>query len=246
MPEEVNRVVTDRLSDLLLTPSRDAHPNLLAEGVQPERIVFVGNVMIDSLLAHLPAATELDMPGQFGLEPGRYVVTTIHRPSNVDHPAALRLILEALGEVARSYPVVMPLHPRTRQNVDKFGLGNLLGPLICCPPLGYTAMVSLTQSAAVVLTDSGGLQEETTVLGVPCVTLREQTERPLTLEQGTNRMATWPLTVAGVVDSFRSALRSGRAALGERCPEGWDGRASERIATALVHHAGGVVIKRVS
>ena len=233
MPEEVNRVLTDRLADLLLIPSRDALPNLLQEGIAAEQVVFVGNVMIDTLLEHLPAARALELPGRLGLTPGCYVVSTLHRPSNVDDAATLRPVLEALAEVAGGMPVVLPVHPRTRRSIEAFGLEDLAGRLRILEPLGYTEMLSLTDGAAVVLTDSGGLQEETTALGVPCVTLREQTERPVTLTEGTNRMAPWPLEAAGIVGAYREALSAGRAAPGERRPEGWDGRASERIVAAL-------------
>ncbi|HUF35652.1 MAG TPA: UDP-N-acetylglucosamine 2-epimerase (non-hydrolyzing) [Gemmatimonadales bacterium] len=233
MPEEVNRVLTDRLADLLLTPSRDALPNLLAEGIPGERVAFVGNVMIDTLFAQLPAARARDLPGALGLERTRYVVATLHRPSNVDEPATLRPVLEALAEVAGSYPVVLPVHPRTRRSIDAFGLGALAGALRLADPLGYTEMLSLTEGALAVLTDSGGLQEETTALGVPCVTLREQTERPVTLTEGTNRLAPWPLTAAGIVGAFRAAVAEGSAGVGTRCPDGWDGRAAERVVAAL-------------
>ncbi len=234
MPEEVNRVLTDRLSDLLLTPSHDARPNLLAEGIPAERIVFVGNVMIDPLLAQLPAARRLDLPGRMGLRRGGYVVSTLHRPSNVDDPDALRVLVEALAEIAREMPVVLPVHPRTRQNLERFGLGSAAGSIRALDPVGYTEMISLTDGAAAVLTDSGGLQEETTALGVPCVTLREQTERPITISEGTNRLAPWPLTVDGVIASYRSALARGRTEAGARRPDGWDGRAAPRIVAALV------------
>lgn len=233
MPEEVNRVLTDRLSDLLLTPSRDALPNLLAEGIPEERVGFVGNVMIDTLLRQLPAARQLDLPGTLGVERGRYAVVTLHRPSNVDHPEPFGAVLRALGTVAREMPVILPMHPRTRKNAEAFGLSDLLRPLRVMEPLGYTEMVSLVDGAAVVLTDSGGLQEETTALGVPCVTLREQTERPVTLSEGTNRMAPWPLSAQGILDSFRGAADQGRAEPGARCPEGWDGRAAERVVEFL-------------
>jgi UDP-N-acetylglucosamine 2-epimerase (non-hydrolysing) len=234
MPEEVNRVLTDRLSDLLLTPSRDALPNLLAEGIPPEHVVFVGNVMIDTLLSRLAAARALAVPARLGLDRDGYVLATLHRPSNVDQPAPLRIVLEALAQVSRRLPVVLPLHPRTQANIEAFGLGEIVRSLRTCPPLGYTEMLSLSEAAAVVLTDSGGLQEETTALGVPCVTLREQTERPVTVERGGNRMAPWPLSVSGVVRSFEAALASGRAEVGARCPEGWDGHAAERVVEALV------------
>ncbi|MDB4948970.1 MAG: UDP-N-acetylglucosamine 2-epimerase [Gemmatimonadetes bacterium] len=238
MPEEVNRVLTDRLADLLLTPSRDALPNLVAEGIPAERAVFVGNVMIDTLLAHLPAAREARTAAGLGLEAGGYAAATLHRPSNVDDPEALAAVLGALARVAREMPVVLPLHPRTRLRAEEFGLGGLLAELRTTEPLGYTEMLSLTDGAAVVLTDSGGLQEETTALGVPCVTLREQTERPVTIDEGTNRLAPWPLTEEGVYASFRAALAAGRSPDGERRPEGWDGRAAERVVEALASRTG--------
>jgi UDP-N-acetylglucosamine 2-epimerase (non-hydrolysing) len=232
MPEEVNRVLTDRLSDLLLTPSRDALGHLRAEGIDPARVVFVGNVMIDSLLAQLPAARALDLPGRLGLPRGGYAVATLHRPSNVDDPAALAGVLSGLERVAEELPVVLPLHPRTRCRAEEFGLNPHLAGLRTMAPLGYREMVSLLDGAAVVLTDSGGLQEETTALGVPCVTLREQTERPITVSEGTNRLAPWPLTARGVQAACREALASGRAEPGQG-PEGWDGRAGQRIVQAL-------------
>lgn len=231
MPEEVNRVLTDRLSDLLLTPSRDARPNLVAEGIPEARIRFVGNVMIDTLLHQLPAARELDVPRRLGLERGGYVVSTLHRPSNVDDPGTLRVALAALAAVADRMPVVLPLHPRTRKNAERFGVADLLDRLNVLEPLSYREMLSLTEGAAAALTDSGGLQEETTALGVPCVTLREQTERPITISEGTNRMAPWPLTVDGVVGAFDEAVAAGPG--GARRPEGWDGRAGERVVDAL-------------
>ncbi|MEO7963455.1 MAG: UDP-N-acetylglucosamine 2-epimerase (non-hydrolyzing) [Gemmatimonadaceae bacterium] len=233
MPEEVNRVLTDRLSHLLLTPSRDAHPNLLREGIDPARIVFVGNVMIDSLLRMLPPARALEVPASLGLTDGAFAVATLHRPSNVDDAAQLRVILSAFGELARDFPVVLPLHPRTRDRVRAFGLEPLLKPLRVLDPLGYTEMLGLQEQAAVVLTDSGGLQEESTVLGVPCVTLRESTERPVTVAEGTNRMAPWPLTSESLIATTRAALAQGRVAVGTRAPEGWDGHAGERVVAAL-------------
>lgn len=236
MPEEVNRVLTDRISDLLLTPSRDAHAHLAAEGIDERRVAFVGNVMIDTLLSQLAAARAHDMPGRLGLQRGRYVVATLHRPSNVDSEPALRTCLEALAVIGEQMPVVLPVHPRTRKQAEAFGLGGLLARLKALDPLGYTELLSLTDGAAAVLTDSGGLQEETTALGVPCVTLREQTERPITITEGTNRLAPWPLTVAGVTAAYHaaraetSARSDGRPA---RVPDGWDGRASERVVAAL-------------
>jgi UDP-N-acetylglucosamine 2-epimerase (non-hydrolysing) len=232
MPEEVNRVLTDRLADLLLTPSPDALPNLLNEGIPGERIVFVGNVMIDSLVAQLPRARRLDLPGRLGLQRGGYAVATLHRPSNVDAPEQLEAVLEGLAQVSERMPLVLPIHPRTRKNVEAFGLNSLVRPLRVLDPLGYVEMLSLTEAAAVVLTDSGGLQEETTALGVPCVTLREQTERPITVTQGTNRLTPWPLSANGILESFLGALQSRDVATPPR-PDGWDGQAAPRIVSAI-------------
>jgi UDP-N-acetylglucosamine 2-epimerase (non-hydrolysing) len=233
MPEEVNRVLTDRLCDLLLTPSRDADANLLAEGIEPERITFVGNVMIDVLLSQLDRARTLDIAERLGLERGRYVAVTLHRPSNVDSRDTLQPILEGLVRVNREARVVLPLHPRTRGMAETFGLTGMLDELLTLPPVSYLEMVSLVDGASVVMTDSGGLQEETTVLGIPCVTLREQTERPVTVTQGTNRMLQWPPTAQSVLEGFLRASEAGRTRTGARQPEGWDGSASTRIVRAM-------------
>jgi UDP-N-acetylglucosamine 2-epimerase (non-hydrolysing) len=233
MPEEVNRVLTDRVANLLLTPSPDALVNLVREGIAEERVVFVGNVMIDTLMQQLPAARELHLATRLGLTPGGYVVATLHRPTNVDDPASLAAVLNALARVSRELPVVLPVHPRTRRSAEAAGLDGALGRLRVLQPVGYREMLSLMDDAAVVLTDSGGMQEETTVLGVPCVTLREQTERPVTITEGTNRLAPWPLEEAGVLESFRQARAQGRLGVGERCPAGWDGHAADRIVEAL-------------
>ena len=233
MPEEVNRVLTDRCSDLLLIPSRDAADNLAAEGIDQSRIVFIGNVMIDTLLDRLSTAQDLGVPAQMGLSPGRFVVATLHRPSNVDDREKLETCLAGFAAIARDRPVVLPLHPRTRKQIDAFDLGESLASLRVTEPLGYIEMLSLVDAAAAVITDSGGVQEETTALGVPCVTLREQTERPITIEQGTNRLAPWPLTVAGIREAYDAATSQGRVSAGECSPEGWDGRAAERAVDAL-------------
>jgi UDP-N-acetylglucosamine 2-epimerase (non-hydrolysing) len=209
MPEEINRVLTDRLSDLLLTPSRDAEPNLRREGIPPDRIVFVGNVMIDTLFRYLPKARALDVPGSLGLPRDGYALVTLHRPSNVDDPVALAAVLTALDAVAQELPVVFPIHPRTRKNLESFGLTAAVERLRLLEPQGYLQTLSLSDGAAVVLTDSGGLQEETTVL------------------------APWPLTTDGIVAATRAALAQDRAAVGSHAPEGWDGRAAERIVDAL-------------
>jgi UDP-N-acetylglucosamine 2-epimerase (non-hydrolysing) len=234
MPEEVNRVLTDRLADLLLTPSDDARPNLLKEGIPEERIVFAGNVMVDTLFRNLPRARSLRVLERLGVIAGEFATATLHRPSNVDSAAALTPILEGLAAVARQMPVVFPIHPRTRRNAEAFGLGQLLNGLKTIDPLGYLEMLALNDGAAVVLTDSGGIQEETTALGVPCVTLREQTERPVTITHGTNRMTPWPLTSDGILSSFATARLVQRIEPGKRCPPGWDGEASRRIVDALL------------
>lgn len=235
MPEEVNRVLTDRLSDLLLTPSRDAAENLRAEGIGPEGVVFVGNVMIDTLLQQLRAARQRDMPGELGLERGEYVTATLHRPSNVDEANRLGGVLGALEFVSRvlEMPVVLPLHPRTRKRVEDHGLEHLLAPLRVIPPAGYVEMVSLLDGAALALTDSGGVQEETTALGIPCVTLRPHTERPVTVTEGTNRLAPWPPTAESIRGAVEKAMTMGRRPPGTAGPEGWDGEAARRIVDEL-------------
>lgn len=230
MPEEVNRVLTDRLSDLLFTPSRDAAANLLREGIAESQTRFVGNVMIDTLLHRLPAARERSIVPELKLERKAYAIATVHRPSNVDDPESLHCVLEALVAVAEDLPVVFPIHPRTRDRIERSGFQPLLEPLVAVDPVGYIDMIALLDGAAVVFTDSGGIQEETTALGVPCVTLREHTERPITVDEGTNRLAPWPLTSEGVALAAREAQADRRP---RRVPEGWDGRASERIVDEL-------------
>ncbi len=236
MPEEINRILTDQLADLLYTTERSALDNLVREGIDPARVHFVGNLMIDSLHAALPhAVPPARTLAAEGHAPERiargYGVVTLHRPSNVDAPDALAALLQALAEIGRSLPLVWPLHPRTRANIERFGFGELLaGPgLICLPPQGYLEMVGLMQGATVVLTDSGGVQEETTALGVPCLTLRKNTERPITIEQGTNTL------VGRDLAALRAAVEAIAAGGGKRgrVPELWDGRAAERIAAHL-------------
>lgn len=233
MPEEVNRVVTDALSDLLLTPSPDGDNNLLAEGKSKDRIVCVGNVMIDTLFMNLPKAKALDMPKKLGLTPGEYAVLTLHRPSNVDIPETFERILSALVDVQAKIPMVFPVHPRTKKRLAELSLGQKLenaSNVRLVEPLGYIEFMSLTSRAKLVLTDSGGLQEETTALGIPCLTLRENTERPITVEEGTN-------TIVGTDDrKIREEtfnILEGRGKQG-RAPELWDGRASERIVDATM------------
>jgi len=234
MPEEVNRIVTDTVVDLLLTPSEDADRNLLSEGSAPDAIVRVGNVMIDALQQHLPAARRLRIPARFGLVPQQYAVMTLHRPSNVDDVGVLAGILDAVAEIARHLPVVFPIHPRTRANAAAAGLSSRLNQtpgLIPLDPLGYLEFLSLTSEARLVMTDSGGLQEETTVLGIPCLTLRENTERPITVTQGTNRIVgSHPETI------IREARRAMELKPGSphRVPELWDGHTAERIVEAVL------------
>lgn len=230
MPEELNRVVTDHLSDLLLTPSADADENLRREGIPAARVARVGNLMIDTLRSHLPRARALGIPSSLGVAPGHYAVVTLHRPSNVDDPVTLARLLSALAEVARLVPVVFPVHPRTRARLEAGELAGAARSLRLVEPLGYLEFLSLTADAALVLTDSGGLQEESTALGVPCLTLRENTERPVTVSEGTNVVVgTDP---ARIVVEARRALAGARGP--GRIPALWDGRAGERAAEAVL------------
>jgi UDP-N-acetylglucosamine 2-epimerase (non-hydrolysing) len=233
MPEEVNRVLTDRLSDLLLTPVEEAAGNLANEGLSSVPTAFVGNIMIDALLATLPRARALAIPSRLGVEPGRYVLVTLHRPSNVDDPARLSVLIEALAELSARHPVVFPMHPRTRARVQSGALEQRLRSLSVVEPMGYAEMIGMLDSAAATVTDSGGVQQESTVLGVPCVTLRAQTEWPSTIDRGTNRLATWPPTVSSVVGDAQAAIERGRVPLGTMTPAGWDGRAASRIVDAM-------------
>lgn len=229
MPEEVNRVVTDHLSDLLLVPSPDAVANLRREGIDGDRVSLVGNLMIDTLHAQLPRARELGVPLALGLEPGRYALVTLHRPSNVDEPATLARLLAALARIQRELPVVFPVHPRTRARLALPALADLAAPLRLVEPLGYLEFLSLSSAARLILTDSGGLQEEATALGVPCLTLRENTERPVTVTEGTNEVVgTDP---ERIVRAALAALHEPRA---PRCPPLWDGKAGERAADAAL------------
>lgn len=230
MPEEINRIVTDRLSSLLFTPSRDAGTNLRAEGLPEERIVFVGNVMIDTLLQSVERARKVRIADIVGEDPGEFVLVTLHRPSNVDDERRLTQIMEELNRLARSCPVVFPVHPRTRERLDRLRLSN--GSRVrTIDPVGYVDMVALMLSARSILTDSGGVQEESSVLGVRCVTLRQSTERPITIERGTNVLEPDPSRAieALLTDTPVSPIRV----------EGWDGKAAERIADALILSSSG-------
>lgn len=231
MPEEVNRAVTDAVVDLLLTPSSDADRNLVAEGCPTESIVRVGNVMIDSLQAHLPRARALDVAARFGLSAQPYGVLTLHRPSNVDDPATLAQLLSAISKVALELPMIFPVHPRTRKQIAASGLELAVGKakgLILCEPLGYLEFLSLTSSARLIMTDSGGLQEESTALRIPCLTLRENTERPVTVEVGSNVLV--GTDASRIAAEATRALTDGRRG---RVPELWDGQAADRIVAAI-------------
>ena len=228
MPEEVNRVVVDHLSDLLFTTEASGETNLLREGVDKERIHFVGNCMVDSLLGHLDRALEGSPWQSFGFDEQAYALLTLHRPSNVDDPETLRSLLGTLAEVAEKVPILFPVHPRTRQRIADSGV-ELPPSFHLAEPLPYLTFLGLMARARLVLTDSGGIQEETTALNVPCLTLRWNTERPITVEQGCNRLVgTDPEQIhAGVAE-----ILGGRWGEAQR-PALWDGRASERIASVV-------------
>jgi UDP-N-acetylglucosamine 2-epimerase (non-hydrolysing) len=226
MPEEVNRVVTDRVSDYLFAPSPDAVANLRAEGRPAEQVHLVGNVMVDTLLANLDRARDRDTLERFGLTPGQYGLVTLHRAGNVDDVAVLGGLLSALGEVAQMCPLVLPAHPRLASSLTQASPSARLRVI---PAVGYLDFIALQASARLVLTDSGGVQEETTALGVPCLTLRENTERPITITHGTNQLVgTDPDRIVGAA---RLALSAPPV---PRRPALWDGQAGQRIAAALV------------
>jgi UDP-N-acetylglucosamine 2-epimerase (non-hydrolysing) len=228
MPEEINRILVDRVAGLLLTPSRDADENLLAEGVEPSRIAFVGNAMIDTLVRLLPRAEERWPALRDRLGVDRYVAMTLHRPANVDDEVAFAPIEAAVTELAESTDVVFPMHPRTR---EKWGSAFDETPRVrILEPLGYLDFLALETHAAVVVTDSGGIQEETTYLGVPCLTLRRTTERPVTITEGTNALV--PSDRAAVVEAVQSALVAPRQRV--EPPELWDGHTAPRVVEALV------------
>ena len=237
MPEEINRVLTDQISDLLFITERHARDNLAREGIATDGVHFVGNVMIDTLLNHVKRAVPVAQTlaavvnkDQFLSDSG-YALLTMHRPSNVDNKEALERLLSVVRETSDRVPIIFPIHPRTASCIEQFSLQKLLDtPRICClGPLGYLELLGVMSKARLVLTDSGGIQEETTALGVPCVTLRENTERPITVSEGTN-------TIVGTdVDKIRSAVDDilCNGGKGGCVPEYWDGRAAERIVAVL-------------
>ena len=235
MPEEINRIITDSISDILLTPSPDGDENLRNEGVSDERIRRVGNIMIDSLLKNIERSKDSTIHQSLGLPNGNYAVLTLHRPSNVDDMASLERIILALESIGEKIPIVFPMHPRTKNRIEEFGLKERVESIpniIVSGPAGYLDFVALISKSNLVLTDSGGLQEETTALGIPCLTIRENTERPITVSEGTNQV------VGSDTNSIiRNAdeILSGRGKTG-RIPDLWDGKTAIRIADIIVEH----------
>jgi len=231
MPEEINRVLTDQLADLLFTPSSDGDENLIREGIDPQKVHLVGNVMIDTLIRLVPSAMSTWRESQWREWEGRrYVLTTLHRPSNVDDPEMLQGLLNTLGEISREIPVIFPLHPRTRQRFDFAAYTDRFPQVHLAQPLGYLEFLALQKFATVVITDSGGVQEETTYLGIPCLTVRNNTERPVTVTVGTN------ILVGQDMPRLQQEVGQVLSGGGKRgqIPPLWDGRASERIAAVIV------------
>jgi len=235
MPEEINRLVADALGDLLLTPSRDADRNLLSEGVAPEKIVMVGNIMIDTLVRFMPRAEESTVIRDLGLTSGRYALMTMHRPGNVDHAHTIETLVRIIDELTATHPVVFPAHPRTRKNLLAMGgraaelMNGARANLIVTEPLGYFDFLKLQKESGVTLTDSGGVQEETTFLGVPCLTLRPNTERPVTITHGSNHLI--GLDSVAAIEHARRFLDAPRRSYAT--PPLWDGRAASRIVDAF-------------
>mgnify|MGYP001075422335 CR=1 FL=1 len=236
MPEEINRLCTDVLCDYLFTTDHFANANLKAEGIPDDKVFFVGNVMIDTLLKHKARAATLDLGRRLGVSPKNYATLTLHRPGNVDDRSILQGILDALKEISHRLPIIFPMHPRTRKMVEQFGfqqyfnLTDQVAGIWVTEPLGYLEFLHLNMNAALVLTDSGGLQEETTVLGVPCITMRPNTERPVTCEVGSNVLV--GCDRQRIVQEAMRFLDGNHGRLG--VPEKWDGRAAERIVEALM------------
>jgi len=236
MPEEINRIVTDAVSDLLFVSEQAGLENLRREGHPPDRLHLTGNVMIDTLVRLLPKAQARGTLDRFGLEPGRYGVVTLHRPANVDAPDTLVRWLNVLEETSRDLPLVFPVHPRTKQRMEQFGLAEKVHAakhIVQSPPLGYLDFLAITSQARVIITDSGGLQEESTALGIPCLTARPNTERPITVDEGTSTLVGNDL---GKLRECLGAVLDGTYKRGS-CPALWDGRAAERIARLLAEPA---------
>ena len=235
MPEEINRLLTDRISDLLLTPSPDGDENLLKEGIAPEKIHFVGNVMIDSLFYSLKLSEKSSVRQDLNLSESEYAILTLHRPSNVDEQQTLEPIIDALIEISEGIPVIFPAHPRTASKIEEFGLAARIesSNIKLIKPLGYIDFLRLYSGAKLVLTDSGGLQEETTALSIPCLTLRENTERPVTIEMGTNELVgTNPEKIKRAAFKILENYSTENA----KIPLLWDGKTAERICDVLVNY----------
>ncbi len=236
MPEEINRILTDSISDLLFVSEESGVVNLRKEGADEKRIHFVGNVMIDTLIKHRKRAEQTNVLETLNLEAKQYGLITLHRPANVDNEEKLKSILEGLGEISKDIPLIFAIHPRTKKNIEKFSLQNLLDSfpnIRLTEPFGYLEFLKLMANAKVVLTDSGGMQEETTILGTACMTLRENTERPSTITDGTNRL----------VNPWRDDIIAGWQELKENPPKAdrkprlWDGQSAQRIAKIIVQHS---------
>jgi UDP-N-acetylglucosamine 2-epimerase (non-hydrolysing) len=234
MPEEINRLLTDQISDLLFTSEPGAEDNLLREGIERAKIHFVGNVMIDTLLAHRERARALNVPERFGVTRRAYGLLTLHRPSNVDDATTFERLMGAIETISRDVPFIFPVHPRTRPMIQRSAIASRMvasGALRPIDPLGYLDFLGLMESSRVLLTDSGGVQEETTILGVPCLTLRENTERPVTITHGTNQLVgTDPEKIRGAWQRVQTASSE------RRVPPLWDGRTAERIVEVLRKH----------
>jgi UDP-N-acetylglucosamine 2-epimerase (non-hydrolysing) len=238
MPEEINRLLTDAISDLLFATERSAIDNLKNEGIQQDKIHFVGNVMIDTLLANREKSRQSNILKNLQLKPGQFVVITLHRPSNVDNPANLTEIINAFEQIQKNIKLVFPIHPRTLKNLQQTTLVKKIESmknLILIEPAGYLDFLCLVSNAAVVMTDSGGIQEETTILGIACMTLRENTERPVTISHGTNRLV--HITTQDIINNFNQLKKAGFK-VPHRTPELWDGKAAERIAKIIAEQHG--------
>jgi UDP-N-acetylglucosamine 2-epimerase (non-hydrolysing) len=231
MPEEINRLVTDSIADLLLTPSEDGNENLAREGVPMARIQLVGNIMIDSLLSNLEKVAQSTILARLKVEKRRFIYVTLHRPSNVDTKESLVSIMRAFADISRKMPVIFPMHPRTRARLTEFGIDLGGSNITILDPVGYHDSLALTQSARCVVTDSGGLQEESTFFKTPCLTLRPNTERPITITVGSNRL----IKTHEVFERLDEVLR-GSETLGQ-IPEYWDGSTAERVVKALLEYS---------
>ncbi len=236
MPEEINRILTDRISNLLFVTEQSGINNLKNEGIDQHRIHLVGNVMIDTLLANREKAKKSTILHKLKLSAKQYGVITLHRPSNVDDPKQFEIILRAFDEIQQDLKLVFPIHPRSHKNINSPNLQKLvekMANLLLIEPVSYLDFLCLMSQAALMITDSGGIQEETTILGIPCLTLRKSTERPITIEQGTNRLV--PLTTEGIVNSFRAIIAEDKDNIC-KIPELWDGKAAERIVKIIGYH----------